>query len=73
MSVLAEIQPVVALMPLFVWIAIAIAVVLIGAGEATNAALEPLARAVNGPTGYVLLGLLAVLIGWSIYRKRRSS
>lgn len=70
--ILAEIQPVVAVIPLFVWIAVALAALLAGAGVFLGEALKPFFEAVNGPVGYATLVVLIGLIAWATYRKRRS-
>jgi hypothetical protein len=62
-------------MPIFVWIAIAIAILLIGAGTATNLVSQPVADAVDGPVGYgIALGLVALIavITWRMTEKNKS-
>jgi purine-cytosine permease-like protein len=50
-------------MPIFIWIAIAIAILLIGGGAATAIVAKPVADAVNGPLGYIVaLGIVAILV-----------
>lgn len=59
-------------MPIFVWIAIAIAILLVGAGTATKLAAAPIVTAMNGPVGYILVALTLVLIGVAIWKKKPS-
>jgi lysozyme family protein len=50
-------------MPIFVWIAIAIAILLIGGGAATAIVAEPVAEVINSPVGYAIAIALVALVG----------
>jgi purine-cytosine permease-like protein len=60
-------------MPIFVWIAIAIAILLIGGGAATSMVTQPVAEVVNGPIGYAIaIGIVAV-VAIVVWNKTRNS
>jgi hypothetical protein len=56
-------------MPLFVWIAIAVALLLIGAGAATGLVAAPVVSVLNGPLGYILAIGGIVMIAIAVWRK----
>jgi hypothetical protein len=58
-------------MPLFVWFAIAIAILLIGGGAATAMVAQPVKEALNGPIGYLLTFGIIAIVAMVIWCKTR--
>jgi purine-cytosine permease-like protein len=60
-------------MPIFVWIAIAIAILLIGGASATGIIAHPIVQAMNGPLGYAIaVGILAI-VGIVVWNKTKGT
>ncbi|GEM_PF-2096600 len=60
-------------MPIFVWIAIAIAIVLIGGASATGIIAHPVVQSMNGPLGYAIaLGIIAI-VGIVVWNKTKET
>jgi len=60
-------------MPLFVWIAMAIALLLLGTGAATKLAAEPIAQFLGGPMGYVISGGFILIMAIAVWNKTKKS
>ncbi len=58
-------------MPIFVWVAIAFAIVLLGAGGFTNLISKPVSDALSGPIGYALALCGVVVVGIVTWNKTR--
>jgi hypothetical protein len=56
-------------MPLLVWIAVAIAIVLIAAATSTGIIASPVITMFNGPLGYIVTAGALAIIGIIIWKK----
>lgn len=59
-------------MPIFVWIAIAIAILLVGGGAATSIVAQPVTEVINSPIGYAIAIAFVVVVGVMAWRHAKN-